>query len=451
MAQIIRVTARHFRRLATRRLLRRPVPEHAFARPLRLTFEELGATFLKFGQLVASSPGLFGDLVSNEFRSCLDTGPAVPFEQVRAAVETTLGGRLEDTYTSFEETPIGRASIAVVHRATLHDGRVAAVKVLRPGIETAVATDLGLMEPLLDFLSRQIGVAEAGQLVRLLDGFRQQVAEELDLRNEARAMAHYRELLARMDLPLVTVPEPYPAFSGQRVLAMEFLDGIPIDDLGRIAELGVDPRPLVEQTVRGWFMTAIRWGVFHGDVHAGNLMLLRDGRIAAIDWGIVGQLDADTHRFFRRTIEAALGDESAWDEVGARLVEVYGPAIREGLGLDQAGIARFVRGIMEPMLTRPFGEVSLATFLAAVQGQVAQAQGTAVQSRSWLGRLRRLRDQRRLHRGVAEHGAIGSDFDRATFLLGKQLMYFERYGKMFLSDVSLLSDRDFFVRLLAEG
>jgi len=230
---------------------------------------------------------------------------------------------------------------------------------------------------------------------------------------------------------------------------MEFLDGVPIDDLPRIAELGIDPRPLVEQSVRGWFLTTIRWGVFHGDVHAGNLLVLRDGRIAAIDWGIMGQLDPDTHRFFRRVLQAALGDQAAWDEVAARLVQVYGPAIREGLGLDDTELAGFIRGVMEPMLTRPFGEASLATFLAAMQGQVAKAQGQAIHARSWRARFRRLREQRRLHRDVA--AAIGSEFDRGTFLLGKQLAYFERYGKMFLSDVSLLSDRKFFEELLAEA
>src|SRR5207245_6504649 len=133
---------------------------------------------------------------------------------------------------------------------------------------------------------------------------------------------------------------------------MEFLDGVPIDDLAGIAELGVDPRPLVEQTVRGWFLTAIRYGVFHGDVHAGNLMLLRDGRIAALDWGIVGQLDPDTHRFFGRIIEAALGDESARDEVAARLRQGYRPALG-ALGLDAAGIAPFVRGVVGPGVPPP--------------------------------------------------------------------------------------------------
>jgi len=101
--------------------------------------------------------------------------------------------------------------------------------------------------------------------------------------------------------------------------------------------------------------------------------------------------------------------------VAARLVRVYGPAIREGLGLDDAELAGFIRGVMEPMLTRPFGEASLATFLAAMQGQVAKAQGQAIHARSWRARFRRLREQRRLHRDVA--GAIGSEFDRGTFLL----------------------------------
>ena len=91
---------------------------------------------------------------------------------------------------------------------------------------------------------------------------------------------------------------------------MEFLDGVPIDNPGAIAELGIDPAPVVEQTVQGFLLTAIRWGNFHGDVHAGNLLMLRDGRVGVIDWGIVARLDPDSHMFFRRLIEAALGDES---------------------------------------------------------------------------------------------------------------------------------------------
>ena len=430
----VRSAVRHLSGVVVRRVLRRPRPGQAVARSLRLTFETLGATYVKLGQLVASSPGVFGDAVANEFRSCLDTGPLVPFPHVRAAVERTLGCRLAEIFARFDEAPVGCASLAVVHRAALHDGRLVAVKVLRPEVARVVAADLRLMGPLFAFLSLRVGVPEAGQLVRLVDGFREQVAEELDLRNEARTMAFFRRRLGELGLAMVAVPEPLPALSGRDVLTMEYLDGVTIDDLPRVAALGLDPRPLMEQVVRAWIEIAVRDGTFHGDVHAGNMLLLRDGRLGVLDWGIVGRLDADTHRFFRRTLEAALGDETAWADIAAQLQRAYGPALREQLGLGDAELESFVRGVMEPLLTRPFGEVSLATLLTAIQGRVPEAGGAA--RPSWRARLRHLRAQRRLHAGV--------------FLLAKQLMYFERYGKMFMADASLLSDRAFLSALLAQ-
>ncbi len=431
-----------------RRAIRRPDVPQAFARPLRELFESLGVTFVKFGQLVASSPGVFGDEVANEFRSCLDTGPAVPLETVRTTVETALGRPLDEAFARFDGDPIGRASMAVVHRATLRDGRDVAVKVLRPGIETTVATDLRLMGPLLDVLAFRVGIPEAGQLVRMLDGFREQLTEEIDLRNEARAMHHHRELARALRLDRIVVPEPYPELSGQRVLTMDFLDGVPIDDRAGIAALGLDPRPLLEELVRAWFITALRDGTFHADAHAGNILMLRDGRVGVVDWGIVGRLDARTWRFLRRTVEGALGDESAWADVADEFLASYGPALIAGLGLDRDGLARFSRSIVEPMLTRPFGEVSLGKFLAAWQGNVAAAEGRPTERPTWRRILARLRHQRALHVGVAQHGGRGTAFDRGTFLLAKQLLYFERYGKMFLSDTSLLADRAFFEQLL---
>ena len=449
-ARIVTVAARTLTPPLVRRAFGRPAPPYAFARPLRILFETLGVTFVKFGQLVASSPGVFGDEVADEFRSCLDTGPLVPGEAVRAIVATALGAPVADVFAHFDDMPIGRASMAVVHRATLHDGRVVAVKVLRPGIETTVATDLRLMGPLLDVLAFRVGVPEAGQLVRMLDGFREQLTEELDLRNEARAMVHHRELARSLGLDRIVVPEPFPALSGQRVLTMDFLDGVPIDDHAGIARLGLDPRPLLDELVRGWFITALRDGTFHADAHAGNLLLLRDGRVGVVDWGIVGRLDDRTLRFLRRTVEGALGDASAWNDIADEFLANYGPALIEGLGLDRDGLAQFCRSIVEPMLTQPFGEVSLGKFLAAWQGNVAEAEGRAVERPTLLQRLARLRRQRDLHVGVARHGGRGTSFDRGTFLLAKQLLYFERYGKMFLGDTSLLADRAFFEQLLAD-
>jgi hypothetical protein len=219
--------------------------------------------------------------------------------------------------------------------------------------------------------------------------------------------------------------------------------------MAQVAKYGIDPAPLVEQVVRGFFVTSVRWGAFHGDVHAGNMLLLRDGRIGVIDWGIVGRLDPSTHRFLIRLLEAVMGDESAWPDITDHLTATYGRTIQEGLGLSDEELTTFLRSLIEPTLTRPFGEVSLAALIEAPQRQAALAQGVEAHHRSLRSVITRLRAQRRLRRLADESGGLMSDFDRASFLLGKQLMYFERYGKMFLSDVPIMNDRAFFEQLLA--
>ena len=447
--QIALVTTKHFTPLAVRSAMTRRIAPDAYARPLRRTFEELGATFMKFGQLVGSSPGIFGDEVAAEFRSCLDTGPAVPFEDVRRVVEYDLGMTLEEAFWSFSETPIGTASISVVHKATTIDGRRVAVKVLRPGIEHRVATDLDLFQPMLDVVARQTGEYAARQFQALFQGFREQIGEELDLRNEARAMQHNRVLLDQVDLPRVTVPEVIEELCGPRVITMEFLEGVPVDDLTTVARYGYDPAPVVQEVMKGFLLTAIRWGTFHGDVHAGNLLLLPDGRVGVIDWGIVGRLDPGTHQFFRRLIEAALGDEEAWPALASHTREVYGPVLEQQLGMDDAQLEAFMRATLGPVLTQPFGQVSLADLLSAPQRKVAEVKGFDVENLGVRAIYRRFREQRRVRAAADAHGAYDSEFDRGIFLLSKQLMYFERYGRIFLRDVGIFEDEEFFRAALA--
>ena len=215
-----------------------------------------------------------------------------------------------------------------------------------------------------------------------------------------------------------------------------------------MADLGFDPGPLVQEVMRSFFLTTVRWGAFHGDVHAGNMMLLRDGRIGVIDWGIVGRLDPSTHRFFLALLSAAMGDESAWPVVTKHITDVYGPAIGVAVGMSDDELTVFIRSIFEPALTRPFGEVSLAGIMQTIQLQMAEAQGVEAHQRSVRAILRRLRTQRRVRRMADQAGGLMSDFDRGTFLLAKQLMYFERYGRMFVSEVPILNDRAFIAQLL---
>jgi predicted unusual protein kinase regulating ubiquinone biosynthesis (AarF/ABC1/UbiB family) len=420
------------------------------ALPLSAAFEELGGTFVKFGQLVASSPGLFGDPLAEAFRSCLDTGPAVAYPEISRLVENELGRRVEDAFEWFDPTPIGRASIAVVHRARLPDGRDVAVKILRPGIDASVAVDLALMAPLFELLTRWTGAQLTGAVLQQLDGLRIQVGEELDLRNEARALTLFGSLIAVAGFDALVVPTAVPELSGASVLTMSYLDGVAIDDLASAAALGVDPAPLVDQLIRAFFTLMVRDGVFHGDVHAGNLLLLRDGRLGVIDWGIVGRLDERSHRFVLRILAAVLGEEDAWRDVTTYIVDSYGAPLRDAMGMDDEQLAAFMRSMIEPVLLRPFGEFSLGELMLTAEARAAEAFGIQLRRQGIVGALQRLRVQRKIRRAAVEGGGLMSDFDRSNFLLGKQLMYFERYGKLFLADSPILADTSFVAGLLRE-
>jgi predicted unusual protein kinase regulating ubiquinone biosynthesis (AarF/ABC1/UbiB family) len=428
--------------LGRKGVLRQDVSSRAVARRLRRAFDELGSTYVKFGQLIASSPGAFGADVADEFRTLLDEGSAVPFERVRAVVESELGRPLGAVFSSFEERPLAAASMAVVHRARLLDGRDVAVKVLRPGMAAAVALDLDLMQPIfrrLGLLGAEIG----GLLYRYLAGFRRQVAEELDLRNEARTMVHFRALLDDSgveDLAAIVIPEPLEPWVSRRVLVMEFLDGVPIDDLSAIEAMGVDAKPLVRALLDFWFLTGLRDGVFHGDIHAGNLMLLRDGRLGLIDWGIVGVLDERTQFIFRRFVAAILGDATAWADVGAFVQEMM-PFMAGNEELFEESQQE-----MSLMLTRPFGEVDLGE--AMRNGRDAPA-GVVETRAERAARKGRLKAQRRFEREALRTGVADSEFGQANFLLFKQLLYFDRYGKLYLADEALLGNRAFLERVLA--
>lgn len=417
----------------------------ATARAIRATFDSLGGTFAKFSQLIASSPGIFSDEVAAEFRGSLDAAAAEPFASVRQVVENELGRPLEDLFSSFEPEPIAAASLAVVHRAVLPDGRPVAVKVLRPRIEQRIATDLAILRPLCRFIAREVAVGIAGTLNGLIEGLRVQLAEELDLRNEARASAWFAGVLDEVGASHVRVPATIDDWSARRVLTMELIDGVAVDDEDAIAAMGVDPAPLLRDCLRTWFAATLATGTFHGDIHAGNLLVTPEGTLVLVDWGIVGRLDESTSLFFRRLIEGALGDEAAWHDVAAHLISAYGASVLDALGTDEAGFAEFVRLQIEPVLRLPFGEVDLRTMLIGDGAQDGKRAGerTKVEAvRNWWAERARIRRMMELE-------GYGGGFDQATFLLSKQLVYFDKYGKRYLPDTPLLDDVDVYRALLA--
>lgn len=433
---------------ATRHLVaarrRGKLDEVAIAGVIRRTFDDLGGTFTKFGQLLASSPSLFGDEVAHEFRGCLDAGPAVPYPQVRRAVEDDLGRPLDAVFATFEPTPMAAASLAVVHRATLADGRDVAVKVLRPDVAHRIATDLAVLRPLCTFIARQVAVGVAGTLAGLVQGLEQQIAEELDLRNEARSLRWFGTALEMIGARGLVVPEVYADYSGAHTLTMQLLDGAAVDDAVAIAALGVDPAPLLHECIRVWFATTLCTGAFHGDVHAGNILVRADGTMALLDWGIVGRLDDSTSLFFRRMVEGVLGDDDAWDDVAAHVKKSYGDGMFEALGVGDDQFTGFIRAQVEPLFHVPFAQLDLRTMLigdGAADGKRAGQRTKREAVQNWW-------TERKRQRALMDSDGYGSGFDQATFLLSKQLVYFERYGKLFLPDAKLIDDPAVFRALL---
>lgn len=444
VVQTLRVAGASAARLLTSRI--RPgaaalLPVAAMAQAC----QDLGATYVKLGQLIGSAPGVFGAAVSDPFRQLLDTGPPVPPGAVAAVIEAELGRPLEELFATFERQPVAAASIAVVHRATLPSGEAVAVKVLRPDVAAIVDADVAVLLPLIRFFARQ-GVEMIAPLHAFFSGLRQQIAEELDLRNEAAAMTEFREKFAAAGLDLIVIPHVHAELSGQKVLTMEWLDGVPIDD-PRATDWGfADPRTLLLQLLKAWFTTAVLDGVFHGDLHAGNLLLLRDGRLGLIDWGILGRLDPITHWLFRRMLEACLGDPTGWRDV-AEGYRFAGVSMHDDFGLSERIAASMAQAQLEPILTRPIGRVDL-TKLVVTSRTVAAAAQPGRDDETFLERVRRIRTARRFWRRLVDSGVRESAFDRANFMLGKQLMYVERFGRMYLPDVALVNDRRFLRKLL---
>lgn len=450
LVEAVRVTSRHLAPIGLGMARKHPASNAEIAVALRKVFDDMGGCFSKFSQLIGSAPSLFGDDVTGAFRSTLDNVVPIPFHEVKLAIEDEFGLPMSELFASFEEEPIAAASLAAVHRAHLPDGRMVAVKVLRPDIEYKMAVDLAVMRPLFDFLGHQVAIGVLGEFPSLISGLEEQLSEEVDLRNEARSMRWFSHLCDALELDALDIPLPIDGYIGKRVLAMTFIDGVPVDHVEAIAAQGIDPAPLVQDCVKAWFASALCTGAFHGDVHAGNVMVTTEGKLGVLDWGIVGRFDADTQTFFRRMIEGVLGDESAWPDVWKYTEAAYGPGMQETLGLTDEQMIQLVRMQIEPLFHRPFGEVKLSDMIVNNETMREMVGADDDQPGAKKGPIAFWRAERAFRRDQRDSGARETSFDRSMFLLGKQLVYFERYGKLFLPDTPLLWDRTAFERLLAE-
>jgi len=252
-------------------------------------FEALGPAAIKLGQALATRPDLVGEQAAADLFRLQDALPPAPFATIRASIEQSLGRPVEELFASIEEAPVGAASIAQVHRAVTSEGRTVAVKVLRPGIEDEFSRALETYE-----WAAAHAELMGGEVARLrprlvIATFRQWTARELDLRREAASASELAENMAAV--PGFIIPHIDWQRTSRRVMTMEWIEGVKLADLPGITAAGHDPRTLATLLVQAFLRQAIADGFFHADLHQGNLFALPDGRIAAIDFGIMGRID----------------------------------------------------------------------------------------------------------------------------------------------------------------
>lgn len=324
-------------------------PEH-----VRLALEELGPTFIKLGQLLSTRPDLMPPAYAAELAKLQDDAPAVPVEEIREAIRQELGAEPEELFSRFDAEPLAAASIGQAHTAQLHDGTEVVVKVRRPGVVARVDEDLDILHNLAATASRRWEAARGYDLPGVAQEFAASLRRELDYLEEGRSAERFAENFAATD---VHIPKVFWDTTTSRVLTLERVVGIKIDDLPALDAAGIDRKRLARRGADTVLKMIFIDRFFHADPHPGNMFVQADGELALIDFGMVGEVDEALHgRLTDFLIAFTQGDP---DGLASSLIEL-------SVGRDAVDEAA-LRGSLVPFVAlyhgRPLGEIKMGDLI----------------------------------------------------------------------------------------
>ncbi len=370
-------------------------------RLLRMFCEDMGPTFIKFGQIIASSSGMFPDRYVQEFQRVLDRVKPFPFPAVEKTLQDELGPERAAILMDIEPKPLASASIAQVHTARLKDGTSVVIKVQRPGIAARCVADMKIMRVMARVVARYRKGADLANPVGVVDDFATTLSEELDFRKESANLERFNDIMRELGHGNIRAPVPHKDLTTRRVLVMERFVGLRVDRYDEIRARGIDGESKLVAGLRAWFQCVVFYGFFHGDVHAGNLMLLDDQDIGFLDFGIVGRF-ADAERWLVTDYMIAFASGNY-----KRLAEIIVEMAGKPDGLDMDGFVRDLGETYSPLLKLSFAEVNYADFLPAIQQ-------TATRHRVKM--------------------------PKEFILITKQLLYFDRYAKALAPKLNVFTD-----------
>lgn len=266
--------------------------KYSFSERLRMSLEELGPTFIKFGQVMASRPDLLPDDLITELKKLHDQVPALPYETVIKAIEEEYKKPWDQIFLKVEETPLGAASIAQVHRAILNDGKKVVIKVQRPGILPIIKEDLDILYTLALLLEKYLPESRVFSPSDMVEEFANSIELETDFIIEANNILRFQKNFE--DDPHVVIPEVYMEYTTSKIIVLEELIGKRLSEADAFEQTDVDKYFVVETGVKAFFKMVFEHGIFHGDLHAGNFFILPNHQIGFVDFGMVGYLSQKT-------------------------------------------------------------------------------------------------------------------------------------------------------------
>ena len=266
----------------------RDVQEEETWKRLRLALEELGPTFIKFGQMLSNRPDLLPQELIFELEHLQDSVPPVAAEMIKEVIKEDFDKPAEQIFASFDDEPYAAASIAQVHLATLDDGRPVAVKIQRPGIQSVVDTDIEILRKIARLLEDHSEEFELIHPVDLVEEFDRVIHEELDFAREAMNMMQFRHNFKGEER--IVIPKVYKSLSTSRVLTMNFYKGYKITDTEQMRKVGLDTRIIADTGAELFFQQLFEHGFYHADPHPGNMLILENNRICYLDFGMTGRI-----------------------------------------------------------------------------------------------------------------------------------------------------------------
>lgn len=258
---------------------------------VRHALEEMGPTFVKLGQMLATRPDLFSPEWISEFKKLHDQVKTIPYEDLASQVEDDLGAKPEEIFSEFNKQPLAAASMSQVYKARLHDGSFAIVKVRRPGVRAVVEADLRLLTQLSEIAEKEIKALQNYRPKEIVHQFTKSMRRELDFTVECRNAERMASNFS--DDPDIVIPKVYWQWTRERINVQELIDGIPGNNLDAIDEAGLDRNILAQHGAEAVLKMVLEDGFFHADPHPGNCFYLTNNRIAFIDFGMVGRLSEE--------------------------------------------------------------------------------------------------------------------------------------------------------------